>query len=62
MSCFIFYALIGCRLTLVRANKLRAEVHLPNLEADDTWLLYFESAFNKAAKVCSCSCPCHHVK
>jgi len=35
---------------LSRANKLRAEVHLPNLEADDTWLLYFESAFNKAAK------------
>ena len=38
-------------LTLFRANKLRAEVQLPSMQADDSWLRYFESAFDKAAKV-----------
>jgi hypothetical protein len=39
------------RLTRNRANKLRAEVALPSMQADDSWLRYFESAFDKAAKV-----------
>ena len=36
---------------LCRANKLRAEVQLPSMQADDSWLRYFENAFDKAAKV-----------
>jgi hypothetical protein len=43
---------------LFRANKLRAEVQLPNMQADDSWLHYFESAFEKAAKVCCVSSCC----
>jgi hypothetical protein len=38
-------------LILCRANKLRAEVQLPSMQADDSWLRYFENAFDKAAKV-----------
>jgi hypothetical protein len=44
------------RMMLCRANKLRAEVQLPNMQADDSWLQYFESAFEKAAKVCCFCC------
>jgi hypothetical protein len=42
---------VGTGLIVFRANKIRAEVQLPSLQADDSWLRYFESAFDKAAKV-----------
>jgi hypothetical protein len=63
LGCLLFMCCFRCSflsrsLTLVRANKLRAEVHLPSMEADDTWLQYFESAFKKAATVCSRPYPC----
>lgn len=50
-TCFCIL-LVLLLLTLCSANKLRAEVQLPSMQADDSWLKYFESAFAKAAKVC----------